>query len=1101
MSSLPNNELFQLPASLLDQLKKLRRHLARIKIGQVALIGFALMMTAVIAMFIADRLNETNTAVRVSLFLLTAVAIGSIPVAAFHWYWKLRNAYSVARWLRKQDKSIGDRLMGAVELSQSAAEQGRSPRLVLAAMKQVADVTSSRDLTALVSQRLYRWAMRLAIVSAVCVAILLCVVPSGVSNALWRLSMPWRSIPRYTFTAITPLPDVLAVPFGEPYSMNAILQPNSSWNPQHAEAVIRDSQNSTYLKTQASSLSDQGFQFDFPSETTAKVITLIIGDYRQSIEVVPTHRPEILDVQAEVNLPGYLQRSSSLLTIDARRGSIDVLEGSTVQLLATVNREIATGHIHQAGASESISVEIQGNRMKTGPFLATEVPRDFTWTWTDEQGFEGRRPLAIQYVPIVDGPPQSNLIGLAPQQVLLNSEQIDFQSDAIDDFGIKTMGVEWRIVRSDATPQIQGDVNTEILDKSGDLILRSGDPQANSLDAIAAIRAKDLFQDTMMESGLVELRAWAEDYYPNRPRSYSAVVKLIVLTPDQHALWITNQLNQWQRMALDVRDRELQNFEKNKQLHQAAVDGTNSGDLLAQLKNQSDEETANAKRMETLASKGEELLKLAAKNEAVAVGHLERWAQMQQVIDSLAKKKMPQVADLLKAASDQPPGKSLALKTQESSLHPDSPPEESSKESPPNEAPKTPKISLPQTTILGPTQKPEANPEKVNRDLPQTMTAEAIAAQEALLAEFETLADQMNAILANLEASTFVKRLKAGSRAQEQVAGSIRKTLAAKYSSSIDPSTRDSRPQGASFEQGLSSSSNQAKANGQDLSNIADDMEAFFQRRKTDGLRLVLNEIRTSKAVVAINRLANDIPTEQGMSIAQAEFWSDTMDRWAEELVDPACKGNCPGSKSSDSLPPSVVLEALRLLEGQVNLREKTRVAQQRASAISKEDRKQEGVQLSVVQDELDDKSDAILRMISELPEAASKFEKEIQLFEQIDGWMVDSGNRLRVPDTGPEEMAVQTEIIEALLKSKRINPKGSGGGSGGSPGGGGQGEAADSALALLGIGTNHHEVREKREVEQSTGTSGNVLPEEYRKGLDKYFEQLDQHIRLEGGE
>ena len=36
------------------------------------------------------------------------------------------------------------------------------------------------------------------------------------------------------------------------------------------------------------------------------------------------------------------------------------------------------------------------------------------------------------------------------------------------------------------------------------------------------------------------------------------------------------------------------------------------------------------------------------------------------------------------------------------------------------------------------------------------------------------------------------------------------------------------------------------------------------------------------------------------MSIAQCEFWSDTLDRWAEDLVDPACSGTCPGGKSRE---------------------------------------------------------------------------------------------------------------------------------------------------------------------------------------------------------
>jgi multiple sugar transport system substrate-binding protein len=39
--------------------------------------------------------------------------------------------------------------------------------------------------------------------------------------------------------------------------------------------------------------------------------------------------------------------------------------------------------------------------------------------------------------------------------------------------------------------------------------------------------------------------------------------------------------------------------------------------------------------------------------------------------------------------------------------------------------------------------------------------------------------------------------------------------------------------------------------------------------------------------------------------------------------------GACPGCKSKGSLPPSIVLEVLQILEGEVNLREETRVAEQ----------------------------------------------------------------------------------------------------------------------------------------------------------------------------
>ena len=95
-------------------------------------------------------------------------------------------------------------------------------------------------------------------------------------------------------------------------------------------------------------------------------------------------------------------------------------------------------------------------------------------------------------------------------------------------------------------------------------------------------------------------------------------------------------------------------------------------------------------------------------------------------------------------------------------------------------------------------------------------------------------------------------------------------------------------------------------------------------------------------------------------------------------------------------------------------------------------------------------------------------------------------------PETGSVAIAAETEAIELLLQSRRINPKGGGGG-GASPGGGGGGTTNDSAIALLGGGVNDKEVREDHGVSQSTGDSGPTLPEEFRAGLDEYFNRLEK--------
>ena len=129
---------------------------------------------------------------------------------------------------------------------------------------------------------------------------------------------------------------------------------------------------------------------------------------------------------------------------------------------------------------------------------------------------------------------------------------------------------------------------------------------------------------------------------------------------------------------------------------------------------------------------------------------------------------------------------------------------------------------------------------------------------------------------------------------------------------------------------------------------------------------------------------------------------------------------------------------------------------------------------------------------IKKLPDGESEFGYEIGLLGKVSGVMQEAAAILAQPETGVPAIGAETEAIELLLQSKRINPKGGGGG-GSTPGGGGGGKTLDSALALFGGGVNDKEVREDRGVSQATGETGSALPEEFRAGLDEYFNRLER--------
>jgi hypothetical protein len=191
-------------------------------------------------------------------------------------------------------------------------------------------------------------------------------------------------------------------------------------------------------------------------------------------------------------------------------------------------------------------------------------------------------------------------------------------------------------------------------------------------------------------------------------------------------------------------------------------------------------------------------------------------------------------------------------------------------------------------------------------------------------------------------------------------------------------------------------------------------------------------------------------------------------------------------------LPPSIVLEVLQILEGEVNLREQTRVAQQARAAMETKEYERQAHQLADTQKVLRERDDKVIDRIKQLPDGEEEFAYEINLLGKVSSVMSEATDILDRPETGSQAIAAETEAIELLLQSKRINPKGGGGG-GANPGGGGSGTTHDSAMALLGGGANPKEVREDRGVSQATGESGAVLPEEFRAGLDEYFNRLER--------
>ena len=204
-----------LPAGLRRQLAAFRRTVWRIKAIEAVCGAIFGVFVAWLVLFLLDRVTDTPVAVRWVVLTAAVASCGVIPVAFHRWIWSHRGLDRLARLIARRFPSLGDQLLGIVEIVRNQNEQQRSPALCEAAIRQVAESAGGYDLREAVPRpRHLLWAWLAAVPLAVAVALPL-VVPAAAANAWTRFLFPWRLVERFTFTRLDRLPERLVVPHGE----------------------------------------------------------------------------------------------------------------------------------------------------------------------------------------------------------------------------------------------------------------------------------------------------------------------------------------------------------------------------------------------------------------------------------------------------------------------------------------------------------------------------------------------------------------------------------------------------------------------------------------------------------------------------------------------------------------------------------------------------------------------------------------------------------------------------------------------------------------------------------------------------------------------
>ncbi len=538
MSLASRRTQLQLPETLRKQLLDFRRRVWTTKLAEAVCAAVFGVLVAFLLMFGLDRVWDTPGWPRIALFLAAAVACSFIPLALHRWVWRNRSLEQLARLLTRKHPHIGDQLLGIIELVHSDSEQARSLRLCEAAIQQVAQDAQRRDFADAVPNPRHRVWGGLVLIPIIASLFVFGFFPAAAANAWARFSAPWKNTPRFTFAAVQSLPSQLVVAHGEPFSLAVPLESHTLWRPAQGTAQFgRQAPVTTRLR-------DDAYQFELPAQLTAAWLRVRIGDSDQRIRVEPTLRPELTGVVANVALPAYLGRPGSTKK-DARGGSVSLLKGSRAWFTALASRELSSG------AVDGRSTTPRGATLSSSETVV-EGARKLEFRWRDTFGLAGKEPFSLAITARDDEPPSLSCEDLPRQRVVLDTETLTFKVNAQDDFGIKRIGVEWQGVEHAENPS----------PAAGEKVLAAGGNDKESMEIAGAFCAKTLG----IAPQAINVRVYAEDYFPNRARSYSPTFTFYVLTAEQHAIWLTEQLSKWHRQSLEVRDREMQLFETNKQL-------------------------------------------------------------------------------------------------------------------------------------------------------------------------------------------------------------------------------------------------------------------------------------------------------------------------------------------------------------------------------------------------------------------------------------------------------------------------------------------------------------------------------------------------------
>lgn len=631
-----------------------------------------------------------------------------------------------------------------------------------------------------------------------------------------------------------------------------------------------------------SPLAESRYLFDFPPLLKEQRLQLQTGDAFADLTVTPLMRPTLKNLRAKIQYPEYLQKEDEF--IDLSSGQASIVKGSSLTVEGEINRPLSEA---------KATLRIPNTPDESGKITY----RDSSLDLSINQNSFTLSPLIVEHeralIPLrwSDIHKLSNRkpTQLTIEQLIDTSPNVYIQNIAEETYVLADSAIEFEILTEDdfglkvCGIEWQGEfTKASPLDPAkGEVPLVQGSPQMRSITESVNFS----FPAYNISPQKLTIRAWAEDYKAEGQRSYSAPITVYVLSKDEHRALLEQRTRSTINKLEDLMRSELDLLDENKRLERQTGEELQQDLQREQLYEQAQKESENAEAMKELAEQMEDIFKEANKNGDIDPATMKKLAEAALQMREMANEKMPEIEQKLKDA-----------------------------------------------------QSPESTEQKTKQDV-----AKAVQKQSELLEQMEETIQKASEANQQLEAGTFVNRLRKAAGDQESIANTHIEVVQTPHSASailgrmfveLDPS--DQRRMFAIYALQEQTSS--------DVRWIQEDLGHFYSRTQKQEHLELLEQMQASnidddmELMLTLIERNNNIKTIDlaKRTAEQLREWASKLEKAAQENAAGA-GGGSGGSPNSEDEDFEFMLKVMELIQQEQNIRARTRSLEQKRRLVEPE--------------------------------------------------------------------------------------------------------------------------------------------------------------------